>query len=104
MIWFFFRGNEHTNIWTELDEEEARKAEQEAQMQVAEQYYQQMQGQPQVPQKVQAVQPQAPQQVQAVQPQAPQQPVQSVQPMTENLAEDPEKDLPDDSSDESGQE
>ena len=83
----------HTNIWTELDEEEARKAEQEAQMQVAEQYYQQMQGQPQVPQ-----------QVQAVQPQAPQQPVQSVQPMTENLAEDPEKDLPDDSSDESGQE
>lgn len=110
VIWFFFRGNEHTNIWTELDEEEARKAEQEAQMQVAEQYYQQMQGQPQVPQQVQAVQPQVPQQVQAVQPQAPRQPVQpvqavqSVQPMTENLAEDPEKDLPDDSSDESGQE
>ena len=44
VLWFFFRGNEHTNIWTELDEEEARKAEQEAQMQVAEQYYQQMQG------------------------------------------------------------
>ena len=96
MIWFFFRGNEHTNIWTELDEEEARKAEQEAQMQVAEQYYQQMQGQPQVPQQVQAVQPQAPQQ--------PVQPVQPVQPMTENLAEDPEKDWPDDFGDESGQE